>query len=145
VRAVCTSVLVTAWGQPAERRADGVLVAHAFELRCTGGPNNVAVAWRRAGRSHAFYLQTLTSVFCGDNPAFAPTTSATGFDTYAGSGSGRYNGDGLAGATATWTFTDAGRPGTNDSVKLISKNAAGSTVLSVAGNLARGDHEALAQ
>lgn len=118
---------------------DGVRVTHAFELNCAAsqGPNNLQVNW---GKGNRFHLESLTSAFCSDDPTIEESPPVSGFDTYEGSGSGRYNG--VSGATATWKFTDAGEPGKNDFAEINIWDAGGNLVLSVAGNLNRGNHQA---
>ena len=119
--------------------ADGVRVTHGFELHCDANqePNNLQVNW---GKGNKFHLESLTSASCNDDPAIEPNPPAAGFDTYEGVGTGRYNG--VSGATATWTFTDAGEPGNSDFAELVITDAGGNVVLSVSGNLNRGNHQA---
>ena len=135
-------------GQPAVPRwitgggsvftGSGVRVTHGFELYCIPdeGPNNLQVNWGK----NKFHLTSLTSAACTDDPAIAPDPPTPTFDTYTGTGTGTYNGQ--AGATASWTFTDAGEPGTNDTATLTIKNAANAVVLSVSGKLNNGNHQA---
>ena len=110
-----------------------------FELHCDAkrNPNNLEVNW---GNGSNFHLERLTTASCSDNPAIVPNPPAAGFDTYRGTGTGRYKGS--SGATAEWTFTDAGEPGTNDTAKIVIKDAGGNTALSVSGNLTGGDNQA---
>jgi hypothetical protein len=119
--------------------SSGVRVTHGFELYCSlsDGPNNLQVNW---GKGNKFHLTSLTSAACTDDPAISPNPPTATFDTYTGSGTGTYNGQ--AGATADWTFTDAGEPGTNDTATLTIKNAANVVVLSVSGTLNSGNHQA---
>ncbi len=114
-------------------------VTHGFELQCNmaNTPNNLEVNW---GHGNKFHLNSLTSVFCVNDPAISPYPPAAGFDTYVGTGTGSYNG--AAGATAKWTFTDAGEPGTNDHATIVIKDNGGHTVLSVSGNLQNGNQQA---
>jgi hypothetical protein len=119
--------------------AGGMRVTHGFTLQCgapADGPNNLQVNWG----GNRFHLETVRTAVCSDNPAISPEHPVAGFDTYPGTGTGRYNGD--PGATAEWTFTDAGEPGANDTVRLVIKSAGGTTVLTVTGNLDRGNHQA---
>jgi hypothetical protein len=113
-------------------------VSHGFTLRCdpAAPPQNLQVNW---GKGNKFHLEALTSAFCGDNPAITPASPAASFDSYGGTGSGRYNG---SPATAEWTFTDAGEPGRNDTMRIEIKDAGGNTVLSVSGSLGGGNHQA---
>jgi hypothetical protein len=48
----------------------------------------------------------------------------------------------VSGATATWVFTDAGEPGKNDRAQIVIKNNLGATVLTVSGNLDKGNQQA---
>ena len=114
-------------------------VRHGFELHCDAAslPNNLEVNW---GKNNKFHLESLTSASCSDDPSIAPEPPAAGFDTYHGSGTGRYNG--VSGYTAEWTFLDAGEPGKNDIAKIIITAPDSSVVLAVSGNLANGNHQA---
>jgi hypothetical protein len=118
--------------------SNGLRVTHGFELNCnpTRQPNSLQVNWAD-GR---FHLETLETAQCGDNPAVANANNAL-FDTYAGSGSGGYNG--AAGASASWRFVDAGEPGRNDTAQIVIKDAAGNTVLNATATLSKGNHQAL--
>ena len=126
-------------GGAVESGANPGRVTHGFTLHCDlqKGPHNLEVNW---GRGNAFHLESLTSALCTDNPAIAPHPPPAGFDTYQGAGTGRYNG--VSGATATWKFTDAGEPGSNDTAAITIKDNLNNTVLSVAGALVRGNHQA---
>jgi len=114
-------------------------VTHGFELHCdvNNDPNNLEINW---GRGNKFHLEKLISATCSDDPAINPKHPAAGFDTYVGVGTGRYNGQ--AGATAQWTFTDAGEPGKNDWASIVIKDSNGNVVLSVQGYLNNGNHQA---
>ena len=117
----------------------GTTTRHGLELHCDTShiPNRLEVNW---GKTNKFHLETLTSAACSDDPSISPNPPAAGFDTYVGKGTGRYNG--VPGATAEWTFTDAGEPGVNDVAKLLIKDAGGNTVLSVGGTLKQGNQQA---
>ena len=119
--------------------ADGQRVTHGFQLSCNAAraSNSLQVNW--AGNS--FHLETLTSALCGDNPAISPGNppNAT-FDTYAGRGTGRFNG--APAATAEWTFTDGGEPGSRDAATIVIRDATGATVLIASGTIQRGNHQA---
>lgn len=114
-------------------------VTHGFTLRCNpaDGPNNLEVNWSKGDN---FKLTGLTSIACSDDPAIVPTPPSAGFDTYTATGTGKLNG--VAGATISFTFTDAGEPGKKDTASMVIKNAAGATVLTVSGNLDNGNHQA---
>lgn len=118
---------------------DGTRVTHGFELNCNTAntPNNLEVNW---GKGNKFHLDTLKSAICYDDKAIVPNPPSAGFDTYVGSGAGSYNG--VAGATAKWTFTDAGEPGKNDKATLLIMDAKGNVVLDVSGLLKNGNQQA---
>jgi hypothetical protein len=113
-------------------------VTHGFTLRCDAAakPNNLEVNWK----GNSFHLESLSSAVCTDDPAIQPQQPKTAFDTYTGAGTGRLNG--VSGATATWVFTDAGEPGKNDRAQIVIKNNLGATVLTVSGNLDKGNQQA---
>jgi len=117
----------------------GVRASHGFELHCnpSNGPNNLEVNWM----GNRFHLESLATVVCSDDPTIAPDPPAAPFDTYHGTGTGRYNG--ASGATIEFTFTDAGEPGKYDWAQIVIWDAGGSVVLSVSGNLRSGNHQAL--
>lgn len=112
-------------------------VTHGFGLHCDTkiGANNLEVNWNR----NRFHLETLSAATCTDDPKINETPPAAGFDTYKGKGVGRFNG--VAGATAEWTFTDAGEPGTGDLAEIVIKDVNGNTVLKVSDRLKRGNHQ----
>lgn len=118
---------------------DAVRVTHGFELHCnqTILPNNLEINWDGGNR---FHLDSLATAFCFNDPAISPNPPAAGFDTFKGTGTGVLNG--APGATVEWTFTDAGEPGSKDSAKIVIKDFGGSIVLSVSGNLTRGNQQA---
>lgn len=113
-------------------------VTHGFELHCdvTRKPNNLQINWSDATGTHSFHLETLTSATCSDDPTIAPMPPNAGFDTYVATGVGRL--DGVSGFAISWTFTDAGEPGTKDRAT-ISIPGAG---LFVSGNLDKGNQQA---
>lgn len=117
-------------------------VTHGFELHCDTAdlPNRLEVNW---GKGNKFHLTSLTSALCADGPALDEEQPVAGFDTYKGTGTGRYNG--VDGATAQWKFTDDGEPGTGDHVTLEIKDASNVVVLTVSGFLDRGNHQAHAE
>lgn len=114
-------------------------IRHGFELHCDKNdtPNNLEVNWDNDKR---FHLESQTSAVCSNDPAIGSKPPMAGFDTYAGTGMGRYNG--VSGATAEWTFTDAGEPGVSDSIRLTVKDKDSNVVLNMAGNLRNGNHQA---
>ena len=117
---------------------DGGRVTHGFTLHCdvTEQPNSLQVNWL----GNSFHLENLLAATCSDDPAIAPNPPSADFDTYAGAGTGRYNG--VSGATAEWTFTDVGEPGNNDTVEIVITDANGNVVLSASGSLDSGNHQA---
>ncbi|MBI3639254.1 MAG: SBBP repeat-containing protein [Thaumarchaeota archaeon] len=114
-------------------------VTHGFELHCDVSqlPNNLEVNWDKGNK---FHLDSLTTVSCTDDPTIIPNPPDAGFDTYVGTGTGSYNG--VSGATAEWTFTDAGEPGKNDFAKIVIKDKNNVVVLSVSGYLNSGNQQA---
>jgi hypothetical protein len=109
--------------------ADGTRVTHGFEIHCdiTDVPNTLEVNWPDANN---FHMDTLTSAVCTDDPNIhqQPPKSAP-FDTFVGTGTGKLNG--VDGATISFTFVDAGEPGTSDTAKYIIKDHLGNVVLNV--------------
>jgi hypothetical protein len=118
--------------------SDGTRVTHGMELHCDVAdlPNNLEINW--AG--NRFHLQNLTSAFCYKDPLINAQHPTNIFNTYVGSGTGDYNG--VAGATASFTFTDAGEPGRNDHATITIKDVLGNTVLTVSGFLNNGNQQA---
>lgn len=114
-------------------------VTHGFELHCDSLdlPNNLQVNW---GKGNKFHLESLTTAHCSNDPTLDEEQPVAGFDTYKGSGTGRYNG--VSGATAEWTFTDDGEPGTNDQATLQIKDVNNVVVLTVSGLIDHGNHQA---
>ncbi len=114
-------------------------VTHGFKLHCdvAEGPNNLQVNW---GKGSKFHLETIADATCTNDPLLDPQAPLTVFDTYAGEGVGSY--DGVAGATATWTLTDAGEPGKNDAFRIMIQDVNGNSVLDASGTLNGGNHQA---
>jgi len=112
-------------------------VTHGFQLRCDADDprQNLEINW---GSNH-FHLLDLTSAQCKDTD-LDERPPAAGFDTFIGTGVGRYNG--VDGATIEFTFTDDGEPGVNDTARMVIRDAAGNVVLSVEGKLQFGNHQA---
>ena len=131
-------------GQADKRRMTGggtfgaERVHHAFTLNCDPqrGSNHLEVKW---GKNSRFRLEEVTSAACLDGPHIDPRRPLASFDTYRGTGVGRYSG---AAATAEWTFTDAGEPGRRDMATIVIRNAAGDVVLSATGSISGGNHQA---
>lgn len=112
-------------------------VKFAFELNCNVDkePMGLEVNWGK----NKFNLESLTSASCSDDPAINPQKPSADFDTYTGAGTGRYNK--MPGYTASWTFKDAGEPGTDDWVSLKIDGPTG-VVLEVSGKLKDGNIQA---
>jgi hypothetical protein len=117
-------------------------VRHGFELHCdvSDSPNNLQVSW---SKNNKFHLETLESATCSDDPSIAPNPPPAGFDTYVGKGKGRYNG--VSGYTIEFKFTDAGEPGINDNAQISITAPDSSVVLSVSGNINKGNQQAHAK
>ena len=118
---------------------DGTKVRHGFELHCdkTQLPNSLEVNW---GNGNKFHLLQLTSATCFYDPAVGPPNPPTAAcNTYYGEGIGRYNG--VDGAHAVWTFTDAGEPGINDWASIKITDPSGNVVLNVQGYLHNGNQQ----
>ncbi len=120
--------------------ADGTKVTYGLVLRCAAdqqGKDALQVNWSEGNR---FHLTRVNAASCSDDPSISPDPPPASFDTHSGRGTGRYNG--VDGATAEWTFTDAGEPGNDDTVRLVIRNASGTVVLVVSGRLTRGNNQA---
>lgn len=113
-------------------------VTHGFHLNCTAtdGPQRLEINWN----GNRFHLEQLSTAFCSNDPTINPGQPAAGFNTFAGSGEGDYNG--VAGATIGFTFTDAGEPGTGDTATYTIQDADGNVVLSASGYLDHGNQQA---
>ncbi len=113
-------------------------VTYGFELHCNiaNTPNNLEVNW---GNGNKFHLNSLTSVFCVNDPSIVPNPPVAGFDTYVGTGTGSVNG--VSGATIEFIFTDAGEPGTNDHGKIKITDSSGTVVVNVSGFLQKGNQQ----
>ena len=124
--------------RPVNASVGSARVTHGFQLNCvvSDGKNNLEVNWN----GNRFHLETITSAACTDDPAIGPAPPTAGFDVHKGKGTGRYNGQ--PGATAEWTFTDAGEPGRNDIAQIEIKNSSNIIVLSVTGTLQNGNQQA---
>jgi hypothetical protein len=119
--------------------AEGTRVTHGFVLWFDSGrgPNNLQVNW---GKGHKFRLDELTSAECYDDSGIDAGQPYAVFDTYRGTGVGKYNG--VHGAAIEWVFTDAGEPGKEDTAEITIWDPSGVIVLSVAGVLDKGNHQA---
>jgi hypothetical protein len=103
-----------------------IKVTHGFELRCSGGPNNLEINW---GVGNNFHLDALTAgtVDCFDDPAFAPPPPPfTTFDTFSASGTGSFNN--VSGYSITFILTDHGEPGTSDTITFTIFDPSGAAI-----------------
>ncbi len=115
------------------------LATHGFTIWCdpTAGTSSLQVNWNKGkGR---FHLTSLDTAVCTDDGTIDPGTPLADFDTFTGTGTGRYNN--VPGATIEFTFTDAGEPGRDDISRILIKNAGGVTVLEIEGTV-KGNHQA---
>jgi hypothetical protein len=105
-------------------------VNFGMELHCAVAtpPNNLEVNWNH----NRFHLESLTSASCTTDPSISSGHPSASFNTYAGSGTGSCNG--VPGATATWTFADAGEPGRNDTANITINGCGGTETVSGALN-----------
>jgi hypothetical protein len=108
----------------------GQRVTHGFELHCSAAekPNNLEINFG----GDSFHMESMTASSCSYNPA-------TNVAIITGTGTGRFNND--SGFVISFTMTDAGEPGVNDYASFLLLGPAGETVLSVAGNLNRGNQQ----
>jgi len=106
----------------------GTRITHGFELHCDANrqPNSLEINIHDPINGQ-FHLEKLTSATCFFDPSINPAPPPASFNTYVGSGAGRYNG--VSGASAEWTFTDAGEPGVNDRIKRLKITDAGGNVI----------------
>ena len=116
----------------------GTRVTHGFELHCDPevAPNNLEVNWN----GNHFHMEELLTASCIDAPGIDWPPSPADFDTYIGTGVGRCNG--VAGATISFTFTDAGEPGSKDTANIVISGCPDSVDISVDNNLKKGNHQA---
>ncbi|MEK7510156.1 MAG: hypothetical protein AAB567_01180 [Patescibacteria group bacterium] len=122
----------------------GSRVTHGFELHCDMSlPNNLQINWDKKD----FHLTSLDAATCSDEAGYDEGQPEAGFDTFTGKGTGRYRespgGDWLPGYKVKFRFTDAGEPGKDtDHATIDITDAIGGPVLSVAGLLHSGNHQA---
>ncbi len=114
-------------------------VTHGMTLQCGSAalPQSLEINW---GRGQRFHLDAVTRIWCGNDPGIGPNPPPAGFDTTEGAGIGSYNG--IAGATVSFVFTDAGEPGRNDTANITVRDSNGAVVLAVSGNLNSGNQQA---
>lgn len=116
-------------------------VTQGFELNCNASkvPNDLQINW---GKNNKFHLESLSTASCSNDATIDEAPPVAGFDTYEGTGTGRYNG--MPGS-AHWIFTDAGEPGKSDTALIHiwdNPTMSGAPVLSASGNLTNGNHQA---
>ena len=107
-----------------------------IEIHCNlAEPNNIQVNWPDNG----FHLTSLDHAVCTEDPAIDQKPRTAPFDTFTGDGTGRLNG--VDGATINFVFVDAGEPGTNDTADIVIRDSGGSVVMTVSGNLTKGNQQ----
>ena len=117
---------------------NGLRVTHGFTLNCdaTVTPQRLEVNWD----GNKFHLEQLNTASCTNNQAIDAGQPSAAFNTYTGSGVGRFNG--VSGATINFIFTDAGEPGTNDFAAYTISDVDGNLILTASGNLDKGNQQA---
>ena len=121
------------------------LLTHGFEVHCdvTDRPNNIEVNWKdSAGVEHRFHMNDMVSAHCEWNPALgSPNPPSADFNTWVGSGTGKF--DGTAGASIYAIFTDQGQPAAGkDPSTIVIYSADGTLVLNWSGFLLAGAQQA---
>jgi hypothetical protein len=113
-------------------------VRHGFTLHCDASrvPNNLEINW---GNGNRFHLDTLNTATCSDTIGISEGNPVAGFDTFTGTGTGSYNGS--PGHSISFTFTDAGEPGTSDKAKIAIDGGAVLNINSLTA-LKNGNHQA---
>ena len=113
------------------------LVSFQIRLGCKARwLRDLEVSWS-AG---TFELTNLGSMFCRDDPAFDPASADANFDTLVGGGRGTWQG--VSGAYASFTFSDAGDGEIPDYAEITITAPDGAVVLDVAGSV-QGNVEAI--
>ncbi len=109
---------------------DDVRVTRGFQIHCDlREPNNLEVNWPRGNK---FHLTKLTSAACTDSPAVDQRPPGAPFDTFTGTGIGKYNNK--PGAHIEFVFVDAGEPGVLDTASMKVYDPNGNLVLDVTGD-----------
>ena len=118
--------------------SNGLRITHGFTLNCdvAQSPQRLEVNWD----GNRFHLEQLNTASCSNDPSINAEQPSASFNTYTGSGVGRLNG--VSGATIDFVFTDAGEPGINDFAAYTIRDADGNLVLTVSGNLNKGNQQA---
>jgi hypothetical protein len=121
------------------RASDGQRVTHGFELHCdpTHLPYRLEINWG----GNRFHMLDLETAVCSFDPAVGdPAPPVADFNTYVGTGSGRYNG--VPGATITFTLTDHSEPGVLDFATYTIRDVHGTIVLQASGYITKGNQQA---
>jgi hypothetical protein len=109
---------------------DDVRVTRGFQIHCDlRDPNNLEVNWPGGNR---FHLTELTSAVCTDSPAIDQNPPNAPFDTFTGTGVGKYRGE--PGARIEFVFVDAGEPGSSDTASIKVYDSDDNLVLDVPGD-----------
>jgi len=125
-------------------------ITHGFVVHCTPrNSDNLQVNDHATGNS--FHMTNLESAICIDDPAIEPNPPDASFDTFVGQGTGRCNLAGQGGpgvpCTVRFTFTDGGERGgcLRDTAIIEVRDENGNVVISVAGDVDCGNHQAHSQ
>lgn len=112
---------------------------HGFELHCdvNDSPNNLEINWDGGNN---FHLESLTEVECLDDPAIAPKPPNAGFDRLEAFGVGKFNQ--VDGYEIYFELTDAGEPGSNDTMFFVLRDPSGNIVHIANAHLDMGNHQA---
>jgi len=122
---------------------NGVRISRGLTLHCDIAlSNNLEINWPGSNGTNNFHItRPLTSAVCILDPAYRQPPPRAPFNTFIGVAQGTLNG--IPGATAYFTFIDAGEPGHNDKTQIRITDASGAVVLDVPlGNLAHGNIQA---
>jgi len=122
---------------------NGVRISRGLTLHCDIAlSNNLEINWPGTAGTNNFHItRPLTSAVCILDPAYRQPPPRAPFNTFIGVAQGTLNG--IPGATAYFTFIDAGEPGRNDKTQIRITDASGAVVLDVPlGNLAHGNIQA---
>ena len=137
------TVTVRAIGKPgrltggAYTLALGGKIHHQVGLACTAaGGGRLTVR----GKAGTFELTRVDYALCVDAPGFASAPPEAGWDMHRGSGTGTFNG--VPGYTIEWTLIDGGEPAVADRSEITVRSPGGAVVLSEAGVLGGGNHQA---
>jgi len=132
---------MTGGGQQLE--ISGVRISRGMTLHCDIVlANNLEINWPGSNGPNNFHItRPLTSALCILDPAYRQPPPRAPFNTFIGVADGTLNG--IPGATAYFTFIDAGEPGSNDKTQIRITDGSGTVVLDVPlGNLTHGNIQA---